>query len=86
MRRMKPTKEYWWVSVGGNACEPAVVAGDQVFTFGCPDAFKRGDVELVKEMDAAPDTPKQAARKAAAWERKMARDAKRGIIHGYRQF
>lgn len=83
---MKLTTEYWWVSVGGHACEPAVVTGDQIFTFGCPDALTREHVELIKRMDDIPDTPKQAARKAAAWERKRARDEKRGIVHGYRQF
>ena len=83
---MKPAKEYWWVSVGGNACEPAVVTGDEIFTFGCPDPLTREHVELVEKMNDVPDTPKEAARKAAAWEAARARDQKRGAWHGYRQF
>lgn len=93
---MPKTKEYWWVSVGGNNCEPAVVvktsdgphhAPDvEIFTFGCPDALTTKSVELVEKLDDPPDTPKQAARKQAAWDRKRAADAKRGIYHGYRTF
>lgn len=84
------SKEYWWVSVGGNKCEPAVVTGDadrrEIFTFGCPDPLTTENVELVEKMDEAPDTPKEAARKAAAWEQQREADRKRGIFHGYRSF
>jgi len=77
---------YWWVSVGGNPCEPAVVKGKQAWTFGCPDPFALDAIELVEEMSAPPDTPAEAKRKADAWERKRAKDAANGIFHGYRRF
>lgn len=82
-------KTYWWVSVGGNDCEPAVVVdGKQVYTFGCPDPFDAtdGHVEMVEEIGEAPDTPAEAARKQAKWEKQRERDRKAGLIHGYRRF
>jgi hypothetical protein len=56
---MAEEKAYWWVSVDGNACEPAVLVGAKVYTFGRV---------LVEEIDI-PDTPREAAKKEAAWER-----------------
>ncbi len=82
--------EYWWVSVGGNPCEPAILTNEtkKIYTFGCPDALdaEGGHVELVKKIDFIPDTPAESARKQAAWERKSALEEKRGIVHGYRRF
>lgn len=83
-------KAYWWVSVGGGPCEPAVLihGTKKVYTFGCPDALNADSehVELVKEMTNVPDTPEEAKRKEAASNRKVARDEARGIFHGYRRF
>ena|SRR6266849_5181302 len=96
---MPRTKEYWWVSVGGNDCELALVVKTtdgpvaetmpytEIFTFGCPDPLTRKDVVLVKELTMLPpDTPEKAAQRAAAWEAKRETDRKKGIIHGYRRF
>lgn len=87
---MSEPKEYWWVSVGGNDCEPAIVVGSEpkreIFTFGCPDALTTKDAELVQEIGTPPDTPKEAARKQLVWDKKCEADRKRGIIHGYRKF
>lgn len=81
-------KTYWWISVGGNECEPAVRTDDgKLFTFGCPDPLDDTGIDLVRELcDSAPDTPAEAERKRVAWEKKAAKDAKRGIFHGYRRF
>lgn len=83
-------KAYWWVSVGGNPCEPAVLVHGtkKVYTFGCPDPFNAESehIEMVKEMTSIPDTPAEAARKQAAWDRQRERDLKAGIAHGYRRF
>ena len=83
-------KSYWWVSVGGNPCEPAVLihGSKKVYTFGCPDAFDADSdhIALVREMTSIPDTPEEAALKQAAWERQRERDRIAGIIHRYRQF
>lgn len=79
-------KEYWWVSVGGNPCEPAVVNHEGIFTVGCPDAHDIAGIELIEQMGGVPDTPALARRKAKAWEARRKREAALGIHHGYRTF
>lgn len=80
-------KEYWWISVGGESCEPAVVTDNgEVFTLGCPDPHDPATIEMVQKMGWIPDTPAEAERKRKAWEAKVERDRKRGIYHGYRRF
>lgn len=84
-------KEFWWVSVGGNPCEPALVLRDSdnltAFTFGCADAWHlpAKSFELVKEIDCIPDTPAEAEKKQKAFERKWKADERRGVHHGYRR-
>lgn len=80
--------ELWWVSIGGNVCEPARVMDHALFTIGCPDGIsKEGPgVILVEKIEYIPDTPAQREAKRRAWERKVAEDEKRGIHHGYRRF
>jgi len=87
-------KEYWWVSIGGNSCEPAIVVREKgklnCYTAGCPDPLDVNKVpcvvELVKEMPFVPPTPKEAKKAAARWEKQRERDRARGIVHGYRSF
>lgn len=81
--------ELWWVSVGGGDCEPARVVDDtkQIFTIGCPDHLTEADgVRLIKKIDSIPKTPEQETARLEAWRRKVERDEKRGIHHGYRRF
>jgi hypothetical protein len=80
--------QYWWVSVGGNPCEPAVVTGKRAWTFGSPDPFSLPSniIELVERMPTPPETPAEAKNKAEAWQRKLDSDAAKGIFHGYRRF
>lgn len=88
----KPKTELWWVSVGGNPCEPARIVTENgremVYTIGCGDPHERSDVECVEMVDGVdiPKTPKETARLEAAWNRKVSRDEKRGIFHHYRRF
>ena len=82
------TKQYWWVSVGGNPCEPAILIGDEegqkVYTIGCADCFEmpHKNVELIKKMGEAPDTPEEAEKKQLKWEKERQRMG----FHGYRIF
>jgi hypothetical protein len=84
------TTKLWWISVGGNKCEPArVVDKKTAYTIGCPDPIIIDDtIELVMEIEdqQIPLTDAQLERKRRRWERKVERDAKRGIYHGYRKF
>ena len=80
----------WWVSVGGESCEPARVVDGVVFTIGCADGtpYDGSSIELVERIpkEKTPDTPKEAARKRVAWERQRSEEMRRGIYHGYRRF
>ncbi len=85
---MSKSKLYW-VSVGGNPCEPARIVDDTVFTIGCPDGTELTEdcgIELVEEMTEIPLTPAGAIKAEKAWRRKVARDRKNSIHHGYRRF
>ncbi|MGY2995496.1 hypothetical protein [Mesorhizobium sp. URHB0026] len=87
--------ELWWVSVGGTTCEPARVVKDgkeqTVFTIGCPDGTLMAPdcgielVEIIAKADV-PLTPEGSKRAEQNWRRKMARDHKAGLHHGYRRF
>jgi hypothetical protein len=86
--------ELWWVSVGGNECEPARVVTEDgaqmVYTIGCNTGtlVSEGTIDLVQVMNAGyiPDSPKQAEEKRIAWEKQRTMDYRRGISHGYRRF
>lgn len=87
--------ELWWVSVGGTTCEPARIVREgkqsRVFTIGCPDGTLIDPdcgVELVERIEKAdiPLTPEGSVRAERNWQRKMARDRKAGLYHGYRRF
>ena len=90
------SKEYWWVSIGGNPYEPAVVVTEKkirkAFTIGCPDPFVLpSDVcQLVRLLPKPPNTPAEAKQKAK--QKSDAADAyeKQRIgmrfSHGYRKF
>lgn len=80
--------ELWWISVGGNSCEPARIVGEKIFTIGCQDGTSIPDkgIELIERITYAPLTSKQSEAKRIAWDKKIERDAKRGIHHGYRKF
>lgn len=80
------SKEYWWVSVGGAPCEPAVFSAEGIFTIGCPDAHDPDLIDFVGHQYPVPDTPAEVERKRIAWEKKRAEDARKGIHHGYRTF
>lgn len=89
----KTTSTLWWVSVGGNQCEPArvVLEGNDrtVFTIGCADGTLLSNtcgIELVEEIDDIPLTPADEAKRRDEWEKKRAEDRARGIHHGYRRF
>lgn len=94
---MSETSELWWVSVGGNPCEPArivirpgVKGGSRIiFTIGCGDGTFLADgcgIELIKKIDEARDNPTNVAQREAEWKAKRAADIKRGVYHGYRRF
>jgi len=79
----------WWISVGGNKCEPARVEHGIVFTIGCQDGTEWTNdcgIELVERITDIPDTPKEKLRKRRIWEKQREQDEKRGIHHGYRRF
>jgi hypothetical protein len=83
-------KEYWWVSVAGADCEPAVVVKDQnerrAYTIGCPDAFRVDDqkcpLKLIEQVDYIPNTPRQEKNARRRELRALAAQEK----HGYRRF
>lgn len=84
------TKEYWWVSVGGNDCEPCVLSEGKIYTFGCPDSFQPDDpgIEMVKPMA---EPPLNAAQEEAHKEKRRIeyeqwRKENPGVSHGYRRF
>ena len=83
------SKEYWWVSIGGNPCEPAIVVTEEkirkAFTIGCPDPFvlPSNDCQLVRLLPKPPDTPAEAEQKADAYEKQRIGMRFR---HGYRRF
>jgi len=81
--------ELWWISVGGNKCEPArIVDKKTAFTIGCSDGIPidENTIELVEQIEVVPLTDKQAEARRKRWERKILADEKRGIYHGYRKF
>jgi hypothetical protein len=87
------SSELWWVSVGGNECEPArVVTGEEgiktIYTIGCNSGTlaSEGSIALVEQIDDVPDTPAKAEEKRAIWEKHRARMASRGYLHSYRRF
>lgn len=84
------TSQLWWVSVGGNACEPARVVTDAegvrtVFTIGCETGtlLSEGGIALVERIGDVPDTPAEAERKRIVWEKQQ---RGRSYLHGYRRF
>jgi hypothetical protein len=87
--------ELWWVSVGGTTCEPARLVKEgktsHIFTIGCPDGTliePDCGIELVEiiETNEIPLTPEGSRKAEIAWRRKLARDRKNGVLHGYRSF
>lgn len=88
---MSDRREYWWVSVGGNPCEPAAIdfvgSNRFAYTAGCADAFdlqaEDCPVELVLNMPNPPDSPVEKARKQAEYEEYLRKNphARR---HGWR--
>jgi hypothetical protein len=83
--------ELWWISVGGNKCEPARIVDKAIaFTIGCPDGIILAEnaVDLIKQIeeDSIPLTVKESELRRLRWEQKVAADKKRGIYHGYRKF
>lgn len=90
---MTSKTDLWWVSVGGNKCEPARVVSEDgkqvVYTIGCPDGIlvtPESGVELVEKMDDPPLTSAASLAAKLKWERKIEREAKLGIFHGYQKF
>jgi len=90
---MNAATELWWVSVGGNPCEPArmVIKGDNrtVFTVGCNDGTEIMDgcgIELVEKIERIPPTPAAKRKAEKAWLAKLARDRRNGVPHRYRRF
>jgi hypothetical protein len=85
--------ELWWVSVGGNECEPARVVTNEegiktIYTIGCNSGTlaSEGSIALVERIDDVPDTPAEAEAKRIIWEKQRAIMKRRGISHGYRRF
>jgi hypothetical protein len=76
---------YWWVSVAGSHCEPAVVRDNKAYTLGCPDPFDLTQVDcplkLIEKCDV-PLTPKQELYLIRK-ENKKLREMEN---HGYRKF
>ncbi|HEX8838267.1 MAG TPA: hypothetical protein VF748_15095 [Candidatus Acidoferrum sp.] len=69
-------KQYWWISVEGGDCEPAVLVGKTIHTLGCPDPLDADQIVLVKRMDV-PLSPRQEAQRRIEWDARP---------HGYRRF
>jgi hypothetical protein len=87
------TSALWWVSVGGNECEPARVVTNEegiktIYTIGCGSGTlaSEGSIALVEQIDDVPDTPAEAERKRIIWEKNRTRDRLRGYVHSYRCF
>jgi hypothetical protein len=85
--------ELWWVSVGGNECEPARVVTNEegiktIYTIGCNSGTlaSEGSIALVERIDDVPDTPAEAEAKRIIWEKRRAIMERRGISHSYRRF
>lgn len=85
--------ELWWVSVGGNECEPARIVTngsvEECFTIGCNDGtilFEGCGIEKVSLMSTAPNTPLKQKENNKLWEIQREKDRKRGITHSYRKF
>ncbi len=79
----------YWVSVGGNECEPARLEDGKVFTIGCNDGtvIEEGcGIEIVGELRGKLRTPKEQARLKVLWEEKRKREREAGIRHRYRRF
>ncbi len=85
METGKLPKQYWFVSVGGALCEPAVFCAEGIFTIGCPDNHDPDDIAFVKWMKPVPDTPADAIKRQRAYERKEALE-RASRSHGYRVF
>lgn len=81
-------KEYWWISVGGNRCEPSVKdKNGAVYTIGCPDPLSPESFIFVsKFFESPPKTPVEEEKARIAFEKRYEEDKKKGIIHGYRNF
>jgi hypothetical protein len=81
---MTKTKNvYWWVSVAGNHCEPAVVKERMVYTLGCSDGFDLDKLDcpvtLIEKCDP-PLTPAQEQYQL----RKQRKALQEQGWHGYR--
>lgn len=88
-------KEYWWISVAGADCEPAVLTLDPegkriVHTLGCQDPFyvddKDSPVEMVKAAKDAVGIPANERQVKNLQHRAQARIAVGWPGHGYRKF
>jgi hypothetical protein len=90
--RTTMAKEYWWASVAGADCEPAVVVAEEneerrAYTIGCADAFQVNDrkcpLKLIERIEdyEIPMTPRQSRNARRRELRALAAQP-----HGYRRF
>jgi len=74
-------KQYWWISVNGSKCEPAVKDKEgKVYTFGCPDPLPENTFVFVEELEDPPLTPKEKIKHEKEMKKLF------GSNHGYRVF
>jgi hypothetical protein len=54
--------DYYWISVAGNPCEPAICKDGVWYTLGCPDPLMSDTFRMVARIDASeiPPTPHEA--------------------------
>ncbi len=82
--------ELWWVSVGGNPCEPARLVDGEIFTIGCCDPTPNtpdSGIILVERLDGAvPLNPAEAEAARKQWEKEERRREKEAEQHSYRRF
>jgi len=81
----KEDSKLYWVSVGGNPCEPARLNDGKIYTIGCADGTKYEEgcgIELVKEIftKRIPATPIEQKKLDRAWRKRQSKN------HGYRKF
>lgn len=53
--------EYYWISVAGKSCEPAICKNGIWFTIGCPDPLMSDTFRVIAriDQDEIPYTPYQ---------------------------
>lgn len=82
--------EYWWISVGGSECEPAVKDSDgKFYTFGCADPLSEDDfkkVRQIKDIPEKPLSPEEEEKERIRLEKYWEGERKAGRVHGYRKF